>query len=256
MKRIQSRAELKHKILLSLGHPYIQVNLSDEHLDVAIDTALRHFFKYSPYGSFENHYLYTVTAEDVANKYIPIPRDIDAVVEVLPRGMSISDLSFATAEYQMSRETFMAAQRFNNVSLVDFVTLKQRLYNTQQIITPPKSFEFVRYQRRLIPFFTYKEGDVIALRVYENVDPEAADIGKNPADVIPAADLWDDEVLKELAIAECKVMWGNILKKYGQVVLPGGVTLDGQKIFEEGKEEFDKITDRMLNANPIDFFMG
>jgi hypothetical protein len=256
MKRVQSRAELKHKILLELGHPYINVDLSDEHIDMAIDTALRHFFKYSPYGSFENHYIYTITAQDVTNGYIPIPRHMDAVIEVLSTGTSLSDLSFATAEYQMSRETFMAAQRFNNVSLVDYVTMKQRLYNTQQIISPPKNFEFVRYQRRLIPSFGLIEGKVLALRVYENVDPEASDVGVDEADVIPAADLWDDEVLKELAVAECKVVWGNILKKFGQVVLPGGVTLDGQKIYEEGKEEFDRITTHMLFQNPVDFFMG
>lgn len=256
MNRVQSRAELKHKILLELGHPYINVDLSDEHIDMAIDTALRHFFKYSPYGSYENHYIYTITAQDVTQGYISIPRTIDAVVEVIPSGTSISDLSFATAEYQMSRETFMAAQRFNNVSLVDFVSLKQRLYHTQLIVSPPKNFEFVRYQRRLIPLFKFSQDQVIALRVYENVDPEAADVGIDPADVIPATDLWDDEVLKELAVAECKVIWGNILKKFGQVVLPGGVTLDGQKIYEEGKEEFDRITSHMLYQNPVDFFMG
>lgn len=256
MKRIQSRAELKHKILLELGHPYIKVNLSDEHIDMAIDTALRHFFKYSPWGSFESHYIYTITDADVTNGYIPIPRTIDAVVEVIPTGTSLSDLSFATAEYQMSRETFMAAQRFNNVSLVDFVSMKERLYNTMLIVSPPTSFEFVRYQRRLIPNFGLISGNVIALRCYENVDPEAADVGIDPSKVIPAADLWDDEVLKELAVAECKVLWGNILKKFGQVVLPGGVTLDGQKLYDEGKEEFNRITDNMLYKNPIDFFMG
>lgn len=256
MKRVQSREELRHKILLALGHPQINVNLSDEQIDMAIDTSLRHFFKYSPYGSFENHYIYQVTADDVASGYIPIPRYIDAVIEVIPPGSTISDLSFATAEYQMTRETFMAAQRFNNVSLVDFVTMRQRLYHTQQIINAAKTFEFVRYQRRLIPNFKIREGEVIALRVYENVDPEAADVGKDPNSVIPAADLWDDEVLKELAVAECKVIWGNILKKFGQVILPGGVSLDGQKIYDEGKAEFNHITDRMLYSNPVDIFMG
>lgn len=256
MKRVQSRQDLRHKILLTLGHPYINVNLTDEHLDMAVDNALRYFFKYSPYGAFENHYVYTITADDVTNNYIDIPRYIDAVVEVIPQSTSISDLSFATAEYQMSRETFMAAQRFNNVSLVDYVTMKQRLYNTQLIVSPPKTFEYVRYQRRLIPYFTMGEGQVIALRVYENVDPEAEDVGKDPSTVIPSADLWDDELLLQLAVAESKIIWGNILKKFGQVVLPGGVTLDGQKIYDEGKSDFDRLSTDMLNSNPIDFFMG
>lgn len=256
MQRIQSRAELKHKILLALGHPYIRVDLSDEHLDMSIDNALRHFFKYSPYGSFENHLAYQVTADDVTNGYIPVPRHIDAVVELLPHGNTLSDLSFATAEYQMQRETFMAAQRFNNVSLVDYVALKLRLYNTQLIINAAKTFEFVRYQRRLIPQFTFKEGDILVLKVYENVDPEAADVGIDPANVIPAADMWDDEVLKELAIADAKKTWGNILRKFGNVILPGGVALDGKSIYEEGDREFNEITERMIYANPVDFFMG
>lgn len=256
MIRIQTRAELKNRVLLALGHPYINVNLTDEHLDMCVDNALRHFFKYSPFGSFENCYLYTVGADDVTNGWFPIPRTIDAVVEVLGKGMSISDLSFATAEYQMSRETFMAAQRFNNVSLVDFVTMRQRLYHTEQIINPAKSFEFVRYQRRLIPLFTIKEGDILALRVYENVDPEAADVGIDPADVIPSADLWDDEILKELVIADAKKTWGMILKKFGNVNLPGGVSLDGQKLYDEGRGEWEDVTNRMLNQNPIDFMMG
>lgn len=254
MKRLQSRDDLKKKILLSLGHPYIRVDLSDDHINMAIDTALRHFFKYSPYGSFESHYAYTVTAQDVTNGYIPIPRYIDAVVDVIPVGLSISDMSFMTVEYQMTRETFMASQRFNNVSLLDYVTLQERLYNTQQIIDQPKSFTFVRYQRRLIPYFKYLEGQVICFKCYENVDPEAADVGKD--DVLPAADLWDDELLLQLAVAECKMVWGNILKKFGQVVLPGGVTLDGQKMFDEGSAEFAEATSGMLNSNPVDFFMG
>lgn len=254
MKRIQSRADLKHKILLSLGHPYINVDLSDEHIDMCIDTALRHFFKYSPYGSFENFYVYTITDQDVTNNYIPIPRTIDAVVEVIEAGQFLSDMSFATVEYQMTRDTFMSGMKFNNISLLDFVTLRQRLDNTMSIIKTAPRFEFVRYQRRLIPTFDLNSGYQIALRVYENVDPEAADVGVTNS--IPAADLWDDELLLQLSVAKCKETWGNILKKFGQVILPGGVTLDGQKMYDEGKSEFDRATSEMINSSPMDLFMG
>jgi hypothetical protein len=256
MKRVQSRTELRDKILLSLGHPYIRVNIADEQFDAAIDNALRTFFKYSPFGSYESHYVYKINATDVNNGYIPIPRNIDAIVEVLHIGSSLSDLSFATAEYQLTRETFMSAQKFTNVSLVDYVTLQQRLYNTQQIIEAPKSFEFVRYQRRLIPNFTIVDGGSIALRCYENVDPEAVDVGYDPTKVISANDLWDDEILLKLSIAEVKKIWGYILKKFGQVVLPGGVTLDGKEIYSEGTMELDALIKDLVFGSPIDFFMG
>lgn len=254
MKRIQSRADLKQKILLMLGAPYINVDVSDDHLDLAIDNALRYFFKNSIYGSFESHYVYQVSAADITNGYIPVPRYIDAVVEVLPKGYAIDDLSFMSAEYQYTRNLFMDSQRYGSLSLVDFVTMRERLYDTMNVIRQPRSFEFVRYQRRLIPYFNFNEGDIIVMRCYENVDPEGADVGNT--NVIPAADLWDDEVLKDLAVAETKVIWGNILKKFGQVILPGGVALDGRAIHDEGVAEIEKIKQEMIDSNPLDFFMG
>ena len=254
MKRVQSRKELRDKILMSMGHPYININLSDDMLDNAIDKALRSFFKYSPYGSYESHMTYLVTELDVTNGYIPIPRNIDAVVEVIAKGISLSDMSFATVEYQMTRDTFMAAQRFNNVSLVDYVTMKQRLYNTQLIIDQPKGFEFVRFQRRLIPYFKYIAGNYIAMKVYENANPENTDDGVINA--ISSIDLWDDEILLELAIAHSKMAWGEILKKFGSVVLPGGVSLDGHNMFQEAKADVKRIMNELMTSSPIDFEMG
>jgi hypothetical protein len=255
MKRAQSRKDFKDKILLSLGHPLIRVDVSNDQLDLAIDKSLKNFFKYSAYGAFESHYAYQVTVDDVTAGYIPIPSNIDAVVEVIHKGFSFSDLSFATAEYQMTRETFMAAQRFNNVSLVDYVTMKQRLYNTQLIIEQPRGFEFVRFQRRLIPYFTYFADQFIVMKCYENVDAEI-DGSLDPKIVVPANDMWDDEQLLELAVAETKMIWGNILKKFGSVVLPGGVSLDGNNMYQEAKADVKKIIQSFQDSNPIDFAMG
>ena len=51
--------------------------------------------------------------------------------------------------------------------------------------------------------------------------------------------------LKKYATALIKQQWGSNLKKFTGVVLPGGVSLDGQTIFNEATEEITKIEDEV-----------
>lgn len=252
MNRYKNRNEFKNGILLALGHPYINVNLTDDHMDLCINNALKLFWKYHPHGSVETFYVYQVTDTDVTNGYIPSPVWIDGVVECLPRGFALSEMSFASFEYQMTRDVFMSASKFMGVSLVDYVTMKGILENTYNVINGPNCFEHDRYRRRITPYFKFATGQYIAFRAYENVDPEKDDNPNAP----DAPNVWDDEVLKELTIAECKILWGDILSKFGGIQLPGGVILDGQRLIEEGKTLKKEVLDNLLSNNVIDFFMG
>ena len=255
MVRNQSRADLRADILRTLGEPYIKVNLSQEHLDQAINTALKYFWKTSPYGSFESHYLYTVTTNDITNGWLPVPNWIDSVKEIIPSGIGMNG-DFMTVEYQMGRAIGMAMMnQFNSVSLTDYVCMKERLYDMQQILSQPNNFTYVRYQRRIIPTFNMWAGQVVAMNCYENVDPEASIDNGNP-NAPPCLDLWDDEIFKALALAFVKQTWGSILRKFGNVVLPGGVSLSGADLMKEGIEEVAKLTDTMLYSNPVMFTMA
>jgi hypothetical protein len=255
MKRNQSREDLRADILLSLGEPYITVNLSEDHLDQAINTALKYFFKMSPYGSYESHYIYTVTDTDVTNGWLPVPKWIDSVVEIIRQGIGLSD-NFMTVEYQMGRAIGMSMMNsFNSVSLTDYVCMKERLYNMQQVLSNPLKYTYVRFQRRIIPDFPYLSGDTIAMKCYENVDPEGlSDDGNTKA--VASNDIWDDEILKALAVALAKQTWGGIMRKFGNVSLPGGVTLNGDEIYKEGNADVIRITENMLYSSPVDFMMG
>jgi hypothetical protein len=64
--------------------------------------------------------------------------------------------------------------------------------------------------------------------------------------------------LKRYATSLIKRQWGENLKKFEGVQLPGGVTLNGQKIFEEAIDEIQKIEEEMqLKFElPTDFFIG
>lgn len=253
MKKSTTRAQMRHDILVNLGHPYITVNLSDEQLDKAINNALKIFFRNNYHGTFESCYVVQLTDQDCINGYVTVPEWIDSVVEVLPHGFALDDLNFMTVEYQMTRDIMMGYNNFSNINLVDFVTMKERLYNTAMIIEQPRGFVYVKYQRRMIPKFRMTTGHHIVMRCYENVDPEN---DQNNPDHVEAGEVFNDEYLKELATAFAQQIWGNILKKFGGVVLPGGVTLNGEKLYDDATAEIEKLSNMMLYGNPVDFFMG
>jgi len=72
------------------------------------------------------------------------------------------------------------------------------------------------------------------------------------------SDVWDDRFLKLYATALLKKQWGANLKKFTGIQMPGGITLNGQVIFDEAKEEIKELEDEMISMNtlPGEMFLG
>jgi sporulation protein YlmC with PRC-barrel domain len=72
------------------------------------------------------------------------------------------------------------------------------------------------------------------------------------------SDVWGDRFLKKYAYALIKMQWGNNLKKFAGVQLPGGVTLNGKEIYDEAMEELAKLEEEMqvINVLPNEILIG
>lgn len=72
------------------------------------------------------------------------------------------------------------------------------------------------------------------------------------------SDVWNDRVLKQIGTAYIKRQWGENLKKFNGVPMPGGITLNGQQIYDEAVAEIDKLMNEFLQYNTLqsDFLMG
>ncbi len=57
--------------------------------------------------------------------------------------------------------------------------------------------------------------------------------------------MFNDRWIKRYATALIKRQWGANLIKYSGIQLPGGVTLDGDKMFEEASAEIEKLEEEM-----------
>lgn len=70
--------------------------------------------------------------------------------------------------------------------------------------------------------------------------------------------VWNDRTLKKYATALIKKQWGENLKKFGGIQMPGGVTLNGKEIWDEAVEEISKIEEDMeiYNVLPPEIMIG
>ena len=52
--------------------------------------------------------------------------------------------------------------------------------------------------------------------------------------------------LKRLSTTYVHLAWGRILTKYQQVQLPGGLTMNGDQIYNDAKQEIADIRERFM----------
>ena len=83
--RPQNRDEFRQYILTKLGAPVLQVNVSEEQIDIAIEDAFQYFNERSHFLGTERMYLtFRQTPEFI---------DIDVVIFMLPNGRIVSDMA-------------------------------------------------------------------------------------------------------------------------------------------------------------------
>lgn len=68
--------------------------------------------------------------------------------------------------------------------------------------------------------------------------------------------IYNNRWLKEMATAYTKLQWGTNLKKFNGQPLPGGITVNGQGIYDEAKAEIDELRkELLLLQEPLPFYM-
>lgn len=252
MKRNRSRKDLIDDVYTTLGAPVVRVNLTEEQVSKAIDTSIKILWRWHTDFSFENYYAYEITADDAARGWFILPEQFDAITDILPRSLPTNDMYFTSALWQIQRETMNSTTGYYNISLVDYVAMQERWYNLRATMGANlMPYKYVALQRRVIPHFKLHEGEFIAMQVNEVVDAE----GTDPS-AIKSSLLFDNDLLKKLAVGHSKVMWGNILQRFSGMTLPGNVQINGTDLIDQGGKEIDEVMQRLDDETVIPFLMG
>jgi len=69
--------------------------------------------------------------------------------------------------------------------------------------------------------------------------------------------VWNETWLKRYVIALFKRQWAMSIKKFSGIQLPGGVTLNGQALYDEAIQEINQLEQELIEKQaPLSFFLG
>jgi len=242
-----SRTELKDYCLRRLGYPVVDINVDDEQVEDRIDDAIRYYQDYHYDGTERIFLKHQVTAEDIANEYITIPEAVIGVVRVFDIGDAIQSSTLFNIRYQIHLNDLFD---FTSTTYVPYVSAMRHVEQLEEIFVGKKPIRFQRHKNQLNIDMDWGNdiiaGEYVIIEAYRILDPDTY------------SDVYGDKWLLRYATALIKRQWGENLKKFEGMTLPGGVTFNGQKIWEEATEEINKIEEEMISSYslPVADMMG
>lgn len=226
---ITSRNQLKEYALKALGKPVIQINVADEQLEDRIDDALDMFYMYHGDGTTKLLLKHKLTQKNIDDQEIYLQTGITSVTRVVNPGsigMSTGNLDYIVYMSDIISQSFVGD------GLGNYVTSQAYLNLMNNILSPDKSIQFVKYGHKIIfngNLSNMKKGDFIIIECYMLNDPESM------------TDTWNDMWLKKYTTALFKKQWANNLIKYDGFQLPSGITISGDKILSEANDDIKQL---------------
>ena len=243
--QIRSKDDLKLYVLRRLGHPVIKINVEESQLQDRLEDALEFYQLYSAEAQKTEYIKHILTQDDINNKRIIAPDDIISISQVFPTFYNGSNLGWYSPEYQNfirelkdiqsgSLESYYITER--HIALLNFLLGKANISFKYNEFT--REIKLTTDWSKLTPGTSF-----IVLEALTKIDPNQYTA------------LWNSFWLKELAYYYVLRQWAANLKKYMNVQLPGGVTLNAQEMLDEATQKITEVEQQLKDiSDPLPFF--
>jgi hypothetical protein len=198
------------------------------------------------------------TSGDIDNRYIDlrsvvdqegIPLNVVGVSRIFPIQDSQATVNMFDLRYQLRLNELYD---FTSASYINYTMTQQHLRMLEQLFSGEVPIRFQRHMQRLyIDWGWGKNADavkstVVIAECYATINSDYY------------TQVWNDRWLKEYATALIKRSWGNNMKKFGGLMLPGGVTLNGADVYNEAVEEIKQLEAEMENnyGGVLEFYLN
>ena len=231
-----TRKEFKEYCLRALGKPVIEINVDDDQVDDRIDQALRYYWDYHFDGTEKIYYKHQVDQDTIDTKQIQLPENIIGAVSLFPIGdPATSSGDIFNIRYQIALNDLYT---LTSVGLVPYYMAMEHLATVQEILVGKVPIRYNRHRNILHMDMDRRKlrlGEFLIIEAYEVVDPDTY------------SDVWGDRWLQHYTSQLIKRQWGANLTKFEGLQLPGGVTFNGQKIYDDANEEIRRLEEEMVN---------
>jgi hypothetical protein len=232
-----TREEFKQFCLRRLGAPVIEINVDDLQVEDCIEVALQTYYDYHFDGSQKVFLARQITEEDRQNKYLIIPEEIIGIINIFDIGTSFGTNNLFNLRYQIALNDLYS---FTTGPFAPYYMALQNVALAQELFIGKQALRYNRHINKLYIDMNWTEkvniGEYIVIEAYAIVDPNEY------------PDVWNDRWLQRYTIAQIKRQWGNNTKKFEGIQMPGGVTFNGQQIYNEAQEEIEKMDEELINS--------
>lgn len=197
-------------------------------------------------GHGETATLVSATKREYDNKYIEIDDWVYGITRVIPFAQASSSKNLFDLQYQLRLNDLYD---LSSTSIVYFKTVMSHLAMLDLELNGYPLYRFNRLQGRLYLDINWETdiplGDHIVVEAYRALNPATF------------TKVWNEAWLKHYVTALFKKQWATNIKKFSGIQLPGGVTLDGDKLYDEATTEIKDLEDELQNKSaPLEFFLG
>ena len=254
---ITSRQQFTDYCLRRLGWPVIDINVDDDQVQDRIDDSLQFWQDYHFDGLQKVYWIKTITEEDITNRYLDATDAVDnannnleiaGISRIFPVTDSQANVNMFDLRYQLRLNELYD---FTSASYINYTLTQQHLRSLELMFTGETPIRFNRHMQRLFIDWAWGSsqapiGTVVVAESYAIVNPDV--YGK----------VWEDRWLKRYATALIKKQWGSNLEKFNNLQLPGGVTLNADKIIEQADAEIDELEKDMENSygGVLEFYLN
>ena len=255
MAKPNTKAELKEYALRRLGKPVLEINVSDDQCDDAIDYTLQKFQQFHYDGAERVYLKHKITQADLdrakdtndttttsvagnstwleSNTYIEIPQHILSIEGIF----SFTDKGTANIfdiRYQMRLNDLYD---FTSTQFYHYYMIQQHLGTIDFLLEGIKPTRYIATQNRLYLDMDW-QADVLldqyfVIKCWRALDP------------LTWTEIYDNMWVKDYVSAKIKKQWGSNMTKFQNVQMPGGVTLNGEMIYNDAVQELKDLDEQL-----------
>jgi hypothetical protein len=226
----QNRSDLVTYCLRKLGFPVIEINLDRDQIEDRVDEAISLWSQFH-FDAVRKFYMsYQLKQADINNKWIPVEPLVIGVNRIFTLSTdqvnsgSTNNFNMFDINYQIRLNELYD---FTSADYVYFELANQHIRTLEMLFIGETPIRYNQYENKLWLDLdwqgTVSVGSYIIAEVWGTLD----------LTTVSTNSFWNDNWLKRYTTALLKRQWGENLKKFQGVQLPGGISLNGQQIWNE-----------------------
>jgi hypothetical protein len=256
-----NRTELKDYCLRKLGFPVIDINVDDDQVDDRIDDALQKYAAFHYDASIPDYLAIRMTPEMLANGsniaskssggegsnssvgnttygWVPLPDNVIGVNKIFPitgdtvhGGGSSANFNIFDLNYQLRLNELY---EFTSSSYQYYWIARTHIRMLELILVGQNPVRFSKHMNRLYLDMHWNQPEIPANSYFLIECTRVLDPVEFPK-------IMNDEWLKEYSTQLIKKQWSSNLIKYGNYTLPGGMIINGEKMYVDAITEIARL---------------